>query len=62
MSQKMYVGNLSFQTTETDLSDLFAQAVLHDTPVPTPLDDAVANMRVIEALVESAKQGRWVDL
>ena len=26
MSQKMYVGNLSFQTTETDLSDLFAQA------------------------------------
>ena len=42
--------------------DLFAQAVLHDTPVPTPLDDAVANMRVIEALVESAKQGRWVDL
>jgi len=22
----MYVGNLSFQTTETDLSDLFAQA------------------------------------
>ncbi len=42
--------------------DLFAQAVLHDTPVPTPLDDAVANMRVIEALVESAKQGRWVDV
>ena len=42
--------------------DLFAQAVLHDTPVPTPLDDAVANMRVIEALVESAKQGRWADL
>ena len=26
MSQKIYVGNLSFQTTETDLSDLFAQA------------------------------------
>ena len=42
--------------------DLFAQAVLHDTPVPTPLDDAVANMRVIEAMVESAKRGEWVDL
>ncbi len=42
--------------------ELFAQAVLHDTPVPTPLDDAVANMRVIEAIVESAKRGEWVDL
>jgi cold-inducible RNA-binding protein len=26
MSQKMYVGNLSFQTTESDLESLFAQA------------------------------------
>jgi len=26
MTQKMYVGNLSFQTTETDLDKLFAQA------------------------------------
>jgi predicted dehydrogenase len=40
--------------------DLFSQAVLDDTPVPTPLEDAVANMRVIEALVQSAKSGTWV--
>ena len=26
MSQKLYVGNLSFQTTESDLETLFAQA------------------------------------
>ena len=26
MSTKLYVGNLSFDTTETDLSDLFSQA------------------------------------
>ncbi len=31
---------------------MFAAAVLDDTPVPTPLTDAVANMRVIEALVD----------
>jgi len=40
--------------------DLFSQAVLHDTEVPTPLEDAVANMRVIEALIGSAKSGLWV--
>ncbi len=42
--------------------DLFAQAVLNDTPVPTPLTDAVANMRVIEALFESAERGGWMEL
>jgi predicted dehydrogenase len=40
--------------------DLFSQAVLNDTPVPTPLEDAVANMRVIDAVVESGKRGAWM--
>ncbi len=40
--------------------DLFSQAVLNDTPVPTPLEDAVANMRVIDAVVESGKRAAWV--
>jgi len=40
--------------------DLFAKAVLEDGQVPTSLDDAVANMRVIEALVKSAESGNWV--
>ena len=42
--------------------DLFSQAVLDDTELPTPLEDAVANMRVIEALIRSAKSGNWVHL
>jgi predicted dehydrogenase len=42
--------------------DLFAASILGDTPVPTPLTDAVANMRVIEAIVASAKQNAWVPL
>ena len=39
--------------------DLFAQAIMNDTPVPTPIEDAVANMRVIEAIVRSGKSGSW---
>lgn len=40
--------------------DLFARAILDDTPVPTPLGDAVANMRVIEAVVASGRESAWV--
>lgn len=40
-------------------AELFSRAVLDHTPVPTPIDDAVANMRVIEAMVRSGKSGRW---
>ena len=40
--------------------DLFSLAVLYDTEVPTPLEDAVANMKVIEAIVRSGETGQWV--
>jgi predicted dehydrogenase len=40
--------------------DLFSQAILNDTQVPVPLEDAVANMKVIEALFSSASTGTWV--
>lgn len=40
--------------------DLFARAILDDTPVSTPIEDAVANMHVIEAIVQSGKTGRAV--
>ena len=39
--------------------DLFARAVLDDTPVPTPIEDAVDNMRVLEAIIRSAANERW---
>ena len=42
--------------------DLMSRAILDDTPVPTPLADAIANMEVIEALVASGKESRWVNL
>lgn len=42
--------------------DLFSLAVLNDTEVPTPLEDAVANMRVLEAVIRSAESGTWSTL
>lgn len=42
--------------------DLFAQAILEDSVVPTPISDALANMRVIEALFTSASEGQWASL
>ena len=40
--------------------DLFARSILDDAPVPTPIDDAVRNMDVIEAIRRSGLTGRWV--
>jgi predicted dehydrogenase len=39
--------------------DLFSKAILDNEPVPTPLEDAVNNMKVIEAIFESAADGEW---
>ena len=42
--------------------DLFSRAVLEDREVPVPLEDAVENMQVIEALISSARSSSWVNL
>jgi predicted dehydrogenase len=39
--------------------DLFSRAILENTPVPTPLEDAIANMVAIDALFLSARSGMW---
>jgi predicted dehydrogenase len=40
-------------------ADAFARAIVEDTPVPTPLSGAVANMQVIERVRNSAKILAW---
>jgi predicted dehydrogenase len=40
--------------------DAFSLTILNDTPVSTPIEDAAANMRAIEAILVSAKSGRWI--
>jgi predicted dehydrogenase len=55
------IEEISFDICDqyTIQGDLFSQAILKDTDVPAPLEDAVANMKVIEAIVESSKSGGW---
>lgn len=42
--------------------DLFSRAVLEDRKVPIPLEDAMANMEVIEALISSTRSRSWVNV
>ncbi|MFW6288463.1 MAG: Gfo/Idh/MocA family protein [Spirochaetota bacterium] len=52
---------IEFPTTDqyTVQGELMSLAILNDTPVPTPIDDAVANMRVIERCFASARNRSW---
>jgi predicted dehydrogenase len=40
-------------------ADVFGRAILEDQPVATPLEDAVANMRVIQRVFTSAETSDW---
>ncbi len=39
--------------------DAFSKAILEGTEVPVPVEDAIKNMAVIEAIFHSAKSGQW---
>lgn len=43
-------------------ADLFSQAIIENLLVPTPLEDAVANMRTLDAIRASVQLGEWVRL
>ena len=42
--------------------DLFSRAIRDGGEVPTPLEDSIRNMAVIEAIFRSAETGRWEPL
>ena len=42
--------------------DEFSNAILNDAPVPTSFDDAVANMKVIDAVFKSSQTGESVSI
>ncbi len=39
--------------------DAFSEAVLEGSDVPVPIEDAIGNMAVIDAIVRSANSGQW---
>ena len=43
-------------------AELFAKAILEDSPVPTELLDAVYNMKVTDAIFESAETNGWITI
>src|SRR5690554_177917 len=45
-----------------EMADAFARSIFDNKPVPTPLDDALANMKVIDAIFASAEKQCWVTL
>jgi predicted dehydrogenase len=42
--------------------DLFSRAIREGRPAPYPLEDTIANMRVIEAVTRSAERQTWIEL
>lgn len=42
--------------------DAFSNAILRNEPVPTPLSDAIGNMKAIDGIFESAKYRKWVSI
>ena len=42
--------------------DMFSQAILTCSNVPTPINDAFANMKVIDKIFESSRRETWVEI
>ena len=60
----LFGGGLTIETVPacdqyTVQGDAFSRAIRENKEAPVPLEDAVANMRVIDAVVRAARSGRW---
>lgn len=62
--QDLFGGGVTFETFPvcdqyTLQGDAFSRAVMEGGEVPVPVEDAIKNMRVIEAVFRSGVSGRW---
>jgi predicted dehydrogenase len=60
----LYGGGITTETFPacdqyTLQADAFSRAILDDTEVPVPVEDAIKNMAVIEAIFRSAETNQW---
>jgi predicted dehydrogenase len=46
----------------TEQADAMAQAILHGAALPYGIEDAIQNMRILDALVASERTGGWVEI
>jgi predicted dehydrogenase len=55
------ISSESFPTCDqyTIQGDVFSRAIRENHEVPVPLEDAIKNMAVIEAIFRSAESGKW---
>jgi predicted dehydrogenase len=55
------ISTESFPTCNqyTIQGDIFSRAIRENLEVPVPLEDAIRNMAVIEAIFRSAESGKW---
>jgi len=58
-SERLAFGPLNQFTLQ---GDLFSRAIREGGDVPCPLEDSVANMRVLDALARSAATGMWAPI
>ena len=52
----------TWSTSRACRAILFARAIREGTPLPFPLEDAVANMRVLDAVFRGGRSGRWEEV
>jgi predicted dehydrogenase len=56
---KVVVEEIPICDQYTIQGDAFSRAIRENTEVPVPLEDALANMKVIDAIFRSGKSGKW---
>ena len=59
---ELWLRNFRFATSTRCKGDEFSKAVLENTEVPVPLEEAIKNMKVIEAIFQSGESGKWQPL
>ncbi len=58
-SKEMFIGPADQYTLQ---AEAFANSIINNIEVPTPLNDAMQNMTVIDALFESEKTNSWIKI